>query len=270
MLNNFVGKKIHFAITDSTMNVAKSIITGQEITGNISQITDVQFPLSDIISDQTIILADAQISGRGRLARKWESDSGRGLYVTYLFSLKNGQNDLSGFSLAAGVAIKRAIAQLRLNVNLKWPNDIVVLDDHNEMGKLGGILIDLDIEDSLLFVSVGIGVNLRKIDCENTMYKITSLEELGVNITAEELLEKLNDEFWNVCEIYFQNGFIALKDEWLNCCLGLDYEVKVIVNEQEIFGKMVGVSNSGQLLLEDKNGEITEFTVGDVSLLMNN
>ena len=275
-------KSYHYESVDSTMSVAKILAACGEVSEPLT-ISEVDMNCSQL-SDLVVITADEQISGRGRFQRRWYSENGAGLYVTYQFSIPVGFSKLDGFSLAVGVAVKRAISKFAVQIKLKWPNDVVVFNEQNELCKLAGILIELvsagdDGDDNeKLYVNAGVGINLKQTSYpEKLMHKAISLEELsasrGNGILKESLLQELSAEFWKVCDEYFMNGFSAgLKAEWEenNACAGMKIKVSPAAASdvlQERSGTMVGVDNDGSLLLRDEQaGETARISIGDVSL----
>lgn len=249
------------------MNVAKAIIRGEEV--NPEKIEEVECEIQSKISNRFAIIADEQTAGRGRLDRRWESDSNKGLYVTYLFSVSADCSDLNGFSLVVGVAAKRAIESLGRQVRLKWPNDLVVFDENKNLCKLGGILIELERREDLLYISAGIGLNIKKVSYLNTTHKAYSLEELegdSAQISSQVLFDRLTESFWNACRTYFNSGFSSFKDEWLAGSVYLGMKIKIVSQQTEKSGTMFGIDDVGRLLVTDEQGRLISVEIGDVSL----
>ena len=288
-------KSYHFESVDSTMNVAKMLAMKSEVS-ELPIVGEVDIKCSQL-SDLAVITADEQVSGRGRFVRHWHSEKGAGLYVTYQFSIPVGFSKLNGFSLAVGVAVKRVVDKFAVRAKLKWPNDVVVFNEQNELCKLAGILVELvsvgSGDSERLYVSTGIGLNLKQtLYPANLMQKAISLEELsGSNeVRRDDLQQKLNAEFWKVCDEYFMNGFCAgFKAEWEkhNACAGMRVKVSSGTGMgfvgagpcacpavgwgalREQVGTMIGVDDDGNLLLRDEQtNEIARISIGDVSLNM--
>ncbi len=108
--------------------------------------------------DLSVCLAETQTEGRGRRGRKWVSPLGANVYLSVLKRLDCSMGELSGLSLAAGVAVREALSTCgAVGIGLKWPNDVVVGG-----GKLAGILVEAGGEFlGPCFAVIGIGVNLR-------------------------------------------------------------------------------------------------------------
>ncbi|MDH3458987.1 MAG: biotin--[acetyl-CoA-carboxylase] ligase, partial [Gemmatimonadota bacterium] len=105
--------------------------------------------------DGTLVLADEQTAGRGRLGRRWHSAPGQGIWLGYLMrSLASPAGGV--LALRVGLAVAAGMDDLGLSVRLKWPNDLIVLDR-----KLGGILCEARWKgDQFGWVAIGLGLNI--------------------------------------------------------------------------------------------------------------
>jgi BirA family biotin operon repressor/biotin-[acetyl-CoA-carboxylase] ligase len=108
----------------------------------------------------TVILADTQTAGRGRMGRAWRSESGTGIWLTVLERPSTG-GALGVLALRVGLALAPAIEPFadaaRIPIRLKWPNDL-----YAGTGKVGGILVEARWRDQLPeWVAIGVGINLR-------------------------------------------------------------------------------------------------------------
>lgn len=110
----------------------------------------------------TIVVADEQTTGRGRLGRAWASPPGN-LYMSAVLRLPLPPGDVPAVTLAIGVAVCDAARKYGARVGLKWPNDVVVADaDTGRLRKLAGILVESQCQGGRVdAVIAGIGVNLR-------------------------------------------------------------------------------------------------------------
>lgn len=107
------------------------------------------------------LFAEHQTGGRGRQGRVWASPPGSNLYLSVARRFDGTLARLGGLSLVAGIAAAEALHALGVDtVRVKWPNDLVVID-HEHLRKLGGVLVEADLQDGRPRAVVGLGVNLR-------------------------------------------------------------------------------------------------------------
>ncbi|MCX7661800.1 MAG: biotin--[acetyl-CoA-carboxylase] ligase, partial [Candidatus Omnitrophica bacterium] len=148
------GRKIYyFEIVDSTMDIAFELGLKNEAEG-------------------TLVIAEGQKKGRGRLNRCWYSPKYKGIYLSLIIKPKVLPNQAPVFTLMSAVSVCKAIKSFTgIDSRIKWPNDIIV----NER-KLGGILTEINAEtDQVHFLVIGIGLNVNN-DKKSLMYKATSLK----------------------------------------------------------------------------------------------
>lgn len=129
----------------------------------------------------TLIVADAQTSGRGRMGRTWRSEAGAGIWMT-LIERPRDIAALDVLSLRIGLALAPALdAFAGATVQLKWPNDLYV-----GMRKLGGILVEARWRDSAPeWVAIGVGINVRAPESEARAIG------LAANVSRIELLSRM-------------------------------------------------------------------------------
>jgi len=112
------------------------------------------------LPEGTLVIADSQTRGRGRMGRRWHSPPAKGLYFSIILRPQLPPNKTPGLSLIAGLAVVRAIyTTAGLKTAMKWPNDVL-----HKGKKLAGILIELEAElDRVEYVIVGVGVNVNQV-----------------------------------------------------------------------------------------------------------
>ena len=130
-----------FDEVDSTMDVANALATEGAPAG-------------------TLVLADAQLAGRGRAGRRWESNAGSGIWLTLIERI-NDPSALDVLSLRIGLRAARALDRFATDrIGLKWPNDLYL-----GTGKLGGILVESRWRGSRPeWTAIGVGINVRDVD----------------------------------------------------------------------------------------------------------
>jgi BirA family biotin operon repressor/biotin-[acetyl-CoA-carboxylase] ligase len=225
-------------------------------------VTDLQPGLSDAC------LAEFQSQGRGRRGRRWLAPFASGICLSVNRCFGEAPPQLSALSLAAGVAVRRALAGLGVaDVELKWPNDVLLGGR-----KLGGILCELRVEAAgPAYVVVGVGLNVRLPDASHLLIRETgleaaSLDQLGVPPPARSALAAaLLTQLLLALEEFEQAGFSPFFDEWTAADAMSAQAVRVERGEAVIDGVARGIDLDGALLLE-VGGRLERFVSGEASL----
>ncbi len=224
------------------------------------------------IRGKTLLLAEEQTAGRGRLQRTWLSDP----YDSLTFSLAIPGNNLpvldnpQMLTLVAAVAVVDAIQeQAGIQAAIKWPNDILLNGK-----KACGILVEAVWQPPILLgVIVGIGVNVGSkavpaaIDLR---YPPTSLEDAcGFAVQRESVLVSILQSFFqwlpHMNEAAFRSHYqnhLAFIGEWVNIINSEDQSI--------LSGQCMGISQQGSLMLQQTDGTMIHCTVGEISLRQNN
>lgn len=225
----------------------------------------------------TCVAAHIQTNGKGRRGRTWVSQLGASLTFSLVWRFQCGAAALSGLSLAVGVALIRTLASLGINqAQLKWPNDVLVLDENQQGKKLAGILIELqgDLDGpSIAVIGVGINLNLPKTVLESIDQPTTDLNKVaGLNksngqpINQNILLGTLLKHLAEVLNSFEQRGFIGLRDEWLSYHAYHHQAVRMLLpNGTEVLGVVKNVADDGILLVDTPLG-LQRFLAGEISL----
>jgi len=212
----------------------------------------------------TVIIADKQTEGRGRLGRKWISNSCEGLWMSALLKPQISPDMLSTLTLVIGLAVLRALKKVtNLDFKIKWPNDIVL-----EKRKICGILAEISAKDNMCeFVVCGIGINLNTesfpeeiCNIAGSLYMSTGKKFSKNTIAAEVIneLEPLYSEF-------IKNGISNLISEYKQNCINIGCDVVINENGKSCCAVAVDVSKSGELIIE-LDGQNRAVTSGEVSV----
>ena len=174
----FAGSVHHFASTSSTNTLALEAAQSGAATG--------------------VWVADEQTAGRGRGGHTWHSTPGHGLYVSILVRPALSGPDALKLSLAAGLAAQAAIAEAcGVDIDLRWPNDLMAPFEDGTQKKLGGILTESSMEGgasaALAYAVIGIGINLNHPEFPAELAPLaTSLRILsGSHVSREAVLAAL-------------------------------------------------------------------------------
>jgi BirA family biotin operon repressor/biotin-[acetyl-CoA-carboxylase] ligase len=213
-----------------------------------------------------VIAAEWQTHGRGRRGRAWHALPGAALTFSVLWRFEQGAGFLAGLSLAAGVALMRALALHGVrDAGLKWPNDVLWRGR-----KLAGILIEM--QGDMLGPSaavVGIGINCRmppalldRID----QPAVDMATAAGAAPDRSRLLASVLNELERVFSAFAREGFAPFRDEWQACDVYRSKPVKISLPDGGIVnGIAEGVAENGALLIGTHSGQL-RFHSGDVSL----
>ena len=218
----------------------------------------------------TCVAAHVQTHGKGRRGRTWVSHLGASLTFSLLWRFSCGAAGLSGLSLAVGVALIRAFNSLGVNnVQLKWPNDVLVTNK-NTPKKLAGILIELqgDLEGpSAAVIGVGVNLNLPKNVLESIDQPATDLISVSEkSIKQSELLGVILMHLADILSAFENQGFIGLRDEWLRYHAYQNKPVRMLLpNGTDVQGVVKSVADDGILLVETALG-LQRFSAGEISL----
>jgi BirA family biotin operon repressor/biotin-[acetyl-CoA-carboxylase] ligase len=204
----------------------------------------------------TIVIAEAQTRGRGRLRREWLSPEG-GIYFTLVLRPKVSPAYAPRINLMVSVAVAATITKLcGLKARVKWPNDVLI-----EGRKVCGILAEMDAElDAVNFVNVGIGINAN-VSIPQFEKTATSLkDQLGRSIPRKELLRTL------LAEIEQRQASLMavdLLEEWKRLSVTLNQDVRVVALGEVIVGRAIDIDTTGALIVKERNGSLKEVMAGD-------
>ncbi|WP_139343136.1 biotin--[acetyl-CoA-carboxylase] ligase [Fictibacillus arsenicus] len=213
----------------------------------------------------SIVIADEQTGGRGRLGRAWQSPSGTGIWMSLILRPEIPLQKAPQLTLLIAVAASRAIEKVTgLEAAIKWPNDLLIKGK-----KVAGILTELQAEaDSIHSVIVGIGMNVnqeKKHFSEEISEIATSLSiESGKTYKRAELAGAVLQEIENLYRSYLDNGFAVIKLLWEARAYSLGKRITARSVTGSITGYAKGITDEGVLLLEDDNGEIHSIYSADI------
>jgi BirA family transcriptional regulator, biotin operon repressor / biotin---[acetyl-CoA-carboxylase] ligase len=214
----------------------------------------------------TVIAAEWQAAGRGRLGRAWHAGVGEALTFSLLWRSARGAAAVSGLTLAVGVALARALGSAGAGgVALKWPNDLLWRG-----AKLAGILAELQ-GDALgpTAVVIGVGINVRLSDATRARIgqAATDLESAtGTAPDRNRLLAGVLIELDRMLEAFGRDGFTSLREEWQRLHAQQGKRVTLALpGGSRRSGRARGVADDGALLLETPSGT-QRFHSGEITL----
>jgi len=227
--------------------------------------------------EATLVIADEQTAGRGRLGRAWWSPPGTAIAMSLLLRPTFPPLRAHRLTMLVGLAAAEAIEQVtRLQVGLKWPNDIVVEQEARRAGrerqaaktlKLGGILSEASIAgEAFEFAVVGLGLNVN-VDFRGQadLPEATSLMmELGHEVNRLAILRALVERFAARYAVIDRDK--QLHADWSARLTTLGRQVVARRGEESIAGLAEGVDESGTLLIRADDGALCRVDAADVTL----
>ncbi len=215
--------------------------------------------LSSISQQQSgsVILAETQKEGRGRLSRSWASPPG-GIWMSLVLRPDIPLSRVYRINMAASVSISRAICiQLGLQAGIKWPNDILIREQ-----KVCGILMELGAQvDRLDYVVVGVGLNANNDTAAfPSQWRSTSLAaELGRGIDRCALIAAILNEMEQALDDMESR---EVYEEWRSRSLTLGKRVRICSAEGDLIGQVLDLDQDGALILK-QGGDRRRILAGD-------
>jgi BirA family transcriptional regulator, biotin operon repressor / biotin---[acetyl-CoA-carboxylase] ligase len=217
------------------------------------------------------VLADSQLSGKGRLGKDWVSPAGTGLYCSIVVRPNLPFVEFPKLTLTAGLALCSVVETLLPGIpfGLKWPNDL-----YCKGNKCGGILAQSSAPNCLdddAFVVVGIGLNVNTVLDSfpvELQQKVTSLRiQSGEVFDIRELYHRIHDSLLHHIGIHETRGFTAILQEWRKRDVLLGKKMQWLTRDKKVItARGMGPDESGQLLAQDSQGRLHEILSGDVQL----
>jgi BirA family biotin operon repressor/biotin-[acetyl-CoA-carboxylase] ligase len=216
----------------------------------------------------TVVMAEEQMSGRGRLGRTWKAPSGTSLLFSVLLRPKAGLTDSCKLGLIAALAVRRTLFEVAvLPSTIKWPNDVLV-----QGRKVCGILAETATSAGpgsmpALVLGIGLNVNQERDDFPDEFRdQATSLRiETGRKQSRLPLVLKLLGSLEELYLAFEQNGFAPLRDELRQSSAVIGKRVTVQVGAYTLEGTVEDLDDEGRLLMRLDTGSTTILTSGEVS-----
>ena len=219
------------------------------------------------LAHKALCVAHFQTKGRGRQGRSWVNRQGECLMFSLGWAFDKPQYELGSLALVVALACRRALADIGLDVNIKWPNDLVVAND-----KLAGILIETARVENKTVAIIGIGINfVLPKEVENA----TSVQALfqtasKQGVSVEALLNAVLAQLDALLNEYAQNGFASCVGEYDAANRDTDRPVLLLQEGRVVHeGVVKGVDAQGALRLLTDEGEKT-IVSGEISLRPDN
>ncbi|HLR65123.1 MAG TPA: biotin--[acetyl-CoA-carboxylase] ligase [Pseudogracilibacillus sp.] len=214
----------------------------------------------------TIIVADEQTEGRGRLGRKWESLKGDTISMSFILRPHILPYVAPQLTLLTATVIAEVIEKVsHLQPKIKWPNDILINDK-----KICGILTEMHAEqDQVVYVVIGIGMNMNQNDeqlFKNEHYQATSLKnETSESWDIKHFIQHIVEHFEVAYEQFMEIGFSNIKNKWEHYGFKMNEIVHYTVGKEERRGRFLGIAEDGALLMKQASGQVEKIYSAEIS-----
>jgi BirA family transcriptional regulator, biotin operon repressor / biotin---[acetyl-CoA-carboxylase] ligase len=264
---------VYFDTIDSTNSYAKKLGNANCVEG-------------------TVVVADMQTEGRGRLGRQWNSASGKGIWMSIVLKPNIGPEDAQIITIAAAIAVVAALKKsVGIDAGIKWPNDIII-----DGKKVCGILTEMNSEmERVNFIVLGIGLNVNQTaeDFPEDIKDLATSLKIHLNkgtdrgnsspdlLNCTSQVNRPPDSLdFNRCEIIknllyeleriyskISKGFITeIIDEWKRHSITLGKDVRIISKSTNFTGVAINITKDGKLVVKCDDGEVREVISGEVSV----
>ena len=245
---NYIGQEIiYYPKTESTNMIARNL--AMEGAG-----------------EGTIVIAEEQTKGRGRLDRSWISPAGKNILMSLIFRPEVMPRQVFFLTMLSSLSVIKAIRKITsLEAHVKWPNDIFM-----EYKKIGGILTEFSAEqDRVNYVIIGIGLN---VNFDPSLFPeirdiATSISRVfKMEVSRIDLLRAILEEMEIGYGALKQGRIDEIREEWDKCSMIKGREVTITSFDSIIEGIVESMDEDGCLILRDRSGKRKKIVSGDVSL----
>lgn len=216
-------------------------------------------------SHGTLVVAERQVSGRGRRGRPWHSPKGSGIWMSILLRPQIHPMSASMLTLVAAMAVYDAISSRVEGCAIKWPNDIVI-----DGRKVCGILTEMSSElDNIHYVVIGIGINVNTDDFPEDIASVAASMHVitGTYYKRAEIIADIWKSFEKYYDLFVQTENLALMvDAYNQRLVNMDRRVLIEERGHQYEGTARGIDAEGALLVERDDGTTTAVISGEVSV----
>ena len=222
----------------------------------------------------TVVIADAQTAGRGRLGRTWVSPAGTNLYLSAVVRAARPTSELAPLTLAIGIGVVDAVRTTGVGATLKWPNDVLAGATPR---KLAGILCEV-AGDRCVVAGIGVNVNVHApslgtgVDSDDLRTRVelraTSIaDERQAAVDRAAFTEVLFEHVEPWIDRFLDGGVPAIAAAWeARMTASLVLRVERGSSRGPITGTAVGLDRDGALRLRSADGVIQRIHAGDAAL----
>lgn len=217
----------------------------------------------------TVVIADRQAKGKGRLGRTWVSPPGSNIYMSVILRPEIEPKDATLLTIMTAVSCAKGVMKSTgLKAEIKWPNDLMISNK-----KLGGILTEMKSDpDGIVFAVIGIGINVNSKTTKDFPPDIQGIatsirEELGKIQSRTFIIAEILKEMEHWYKVLLTEGRKPLFDEWKRLSSTLGRKVKVTAGDNVFTGVAEDIDKGGMLILRLPSGILKKISSGDLTML---
>lgn len=217
------------------------------------------------LSNGSIVTCEEQTTGRGRLGRRWESQKGMCMTIVLIPEIELSQ--ISRITQVGAAAVAKALEELEINAQIKWPNDIFLNGK-----KICGILTEMKTEkDKHPYVVVGIGMNVNNDHFPDEIKDIASsvFLETGNIIEKSLIAAKILNNFEELYNEFISGNFNLSLDICRKKSFVLGKQINLIENNSVRKATAVDIGSEGELVVVTEDGKTEKIISGEVSVRLN-
>lgn len=242
---DFIGR--NFVYTDEVDSTNSTLLSTKEFAKN-----------------GTVLLSEYQTKGRGRKDRAWISAAGQNLTFSILLFSDLTNNSINLLNLGSSLALAQTLENLfQFNVQLKWPNDVLI-----NKKKISGILLESTSKGNKIekiVIGIGINVNQPTFQGEFNLTPTSVRLEFKREVSRERILSEFLNNFELMLEASKKKSNKIFGD-WKSRCDMIGQNITITENNNKKYGVFEDIDENGYLLLQN-NDKIEKISFGDVSLV---
>jgi len=221
------------------------------------------------LPEGTVIIAETQTEGKGRMGRRWVSPRG-GIWLSVILRPEIAPMEVPRMTIIGSLAVAKAIAELtNMEVKFKWPNDVLIRSvAGGAFKKVCGVLTEMVSGTGRVnYVITGLGINVNNRIPATLRAKSISLKDaIGRNLPKRKLLRKMLEKFDKYYIDFKKRGMGPILKEYKSMSAVLDKEVNIECPDKIIEGKALDIDEYGALIVQTDNGR-KRVIAGDVTIL---
>ena len=215
-------------------------------------------------AEGTVVVAEEQTGGRGRLGRTWLSRRGRDILLSLVLRPRVDPAQAPGLNLVVGLAAGQAIGEVAgIPIDLKWPNDVLAGG-----GKCCGVLTEMNADPGQIhFVIVGVGINVNGTSLPDAIAsRASTLEQAaGGPVPRPRLAAALLNRLETLYLAFLDRGLQPLLERWVAASSSVRGRPVLVSNPgRSLRGTTAGLGRQGALRIRREDGRVEEVLAGDV------